>query len=214
MKWLIKITPIVLALCLISTQAFAHYQPPRKKGGTFFIAEVHSGATWLINCKELSPQFTLATTLGFGGKFSNFPMRFYLIGRLGWNYASVHGTDQNPFDMRRNTLEYSVGLRLLMPIIKGLRIYADFMLGGTSYLSSMKIGNTYYIYKDRSTHGTAFFGGGVQYRFAEWLSVGMHTDVGIPLVEVRFNPLLQMVSITTIDSAKRVNLLGTLTFHF
>lgn len=206
-------TVILMALCLCApTHANARPDPcpggpcverqhPR---GTHFLSEFNGGV-------HLGDEGSaLQALLGVGGKPRGFPLRFYLVGEVG--YSSIEqisrGVDGGAIQDLRGSLDLAAGLRIYWPVLGSLRLFVDGLLGVS------RVDATLHHQGFRSLHSNDFYlagimAGGVQYRLIRSLSLGLRLRVTLAedgLAEPR-RALLG-------SSSTRTSLTGGLTWHF
>jgi hypothetical protein len=105
------------------------------EAGTHLIAEVNLGLG-IAPETYLGPDFAYGGLVGIGGKFRDFPLRFYFV--TGADSVSFSGDGTNPntgtsFDAARTYVDIFGGLRLLLPIYDQIRAYVD-ILGAAAYI--------------------------------------------------------------------------------
>lgn len=97
--------------------------------GTHFLAELQGGAALFGSG---GPAFGLV--LGGGGRIPRAHPRVYLIGELSGYSAHTAGQSVS-LDMayvdRRAYLDLAIGLRVYVPLLRGLRLVADLQAGGS-----------------------------------------------------------------------------------
>lgn len=188
--------------------------------GTHFITELNLGVgTPLGYSVEYAPGLAVGATLGFGGKFKGNPTRFFLIGQfntVGFEAETTYN-DKRRLITRQMT-DVSGGVRVLWPVNRYLRVFADVGMGVIqvdSEARSPELSPRLTI-RDVDSDLGLFTAAGVQYRFAYNFSVGAKADFGF-LVE---DDDLDVVSASTEDGdgsgsgLGRLNLMFTGTLHF
>lgn len=138
---------------LVAAAAFAAPRPAAAaEQGTHLIGELELGVgmppegTHLIGQLELGvgippvgyfgPGFTYGGIIGIGGKFKDFPPRFYLIAGASTVAFSGGGTHLDAgvaYSADRTYVDIFGGLRVVIPIYDAIRLYAD-ILGGALYV--------------------------------------------------------------------------------
>ncbi len=187
--------------------------------GTHFISEAGVGVGMPLGyTASYDPGVAVGATLGFGGKFKGNPTRFFLIGQFnttGFEARTVYNDKERL--ITRQMTDVSGGLRVLWPINRNLRVFADVALGiiqVDSEARSPGLSDRLTI-RDVDSDLGLFTAAGVQYRFAYHFSVGAKADFGF-LVE---DDDLDVVSAATEDGAGgqgvgRLNMTLVGTLHF
>lgn len=193
--------------------------PADAAGGSHFLAELNMGMGLPLGyTADYEPGLAIGGTFGFGGKFSGNPTRFYLIGQFNTTGFTAESTyNQKRRLISRQVTDLNGGLRMLWPIDRHLRVYADVALGVAqvdSEAHSPDLPSNITI-TDVDSDFALFTGGGVQYRFAYNFSVGAKADFAFIYDEDDVDP----VAAWTGDGAGgdrtgRLNLYLTGTFHF
>jgi hypothetical protein len=176
----------------------------RSEPGTHFIAGIEAGLG-----VGGSVGFASAFTLGIGGKLVGFPLRFYLLGELGYVDAGSEGViDGRGFREDRGYWDLMLGMRVYIPVFGPLRVFVD-ALGGTTLTTASL---TYADMTPQHTSGwdlAAVVGVGLQVRVLHHFSVGGRLRVlfaGDPLSELRDQ--------LTIGGPWPVSATAGLTWHF
>lgn len=209
MKTLATAAVITLVVALISEPASAQ---PRKKRGTHFLAELHTGVSFPLGDEAIGAAFAMNATFGFGGRPRGWPMRFYLIGNIGWARYSARKVGAPEARYLRDTMEYSAGLRFLLPLVARLRVFADFTLGGMTEFSEADLYGVQ-SFRGRNTVFAMYPGFGLQYRLFRFLSLGASCNFAIVPRGSAYDPIAEIAGFTR-TSRTRVNVLATITFHF
>ena len=187
--------------------------------GSFFIAEVNTGLGLPLGyTADYQPGFALGATLGFGGKFTRNPTRFYLIGQFntaGFSAETVYNGKQRNID--RQVTDVNGGVRMLWPINRNLRVFAEVGFGVAQVDSSAWSPDLPRSIEVRETDSdfALFTGGGVQYRFAYHFSVGGKADFAFIYDEDEIDAVTAFTGDGLgNDGTGRLNLYLTGTFHF
>lgn len=115
-------------------------------------------------------------TLGYGGKFRGFPVRFYLITSVMWDRTSTSMENSISYADRTATdLSWLAGPRLYIPLGRRVRLHMAGEVGGAWSRSRWSV-NDLERYEPNDTSFVARFSGGVQVRFLRALSVGVTLD--------------------------------------
>ena len=146
--------------------------------GTHLLVEANLGLG-IAPVTYLGPDFAYGGLIGVGGKFRDFPLRFYFV--TGADSISFSGEGNNPytgtgFTAERTYVDIFGGLRLLLPIYDQIRVYAD-ILGGAAYIDGTVTradGPTV----TKQDWFAEFIGAlGLQYRWHEMASTGIRAEV-------------------------------------
>ncbi|MBI5498841.1 MAG: hypothetical protein HY907_01250, partial [Deltaproteobacteria bacterium] len=125
------------------------------------------------------PNFAYGGLIGVGGKFRDFPLRFYFV--TGADSISFSGDGSNPntgtaFTAERTYVDIFGGLRLLLPIYDQIRTYVD-ILGGASYIDGT-VSRVDGPSVSKQDWFAEFIGAlGLQYRWHEYASTGIRAEV-------------------------------------
>jgi hypothetical protein len=168
------LVPAAAAACAL---AFAP-EAAAGEAGTHLIAELNLGLG-IAPSDYLGPNFAYGGLFGVGGKFRDFPLRFYFV--TGADSVNFEGDGTNPntgtgYTAERTYVDIFGGLRLLMPIYSQIRVYLD-ILGGAGYIDGTvtradgpSIG--------KQDWYAEFIGAlGLQYRWHEYASTGIRAEV-------------------------------------
>ncbi len=139
----------------------------QRSRGKHFIAEASGGLM-------LTPGFGGSSHLlvGAGGRRPGGFLRFYAIGGLA--HASVRSTLQRDglrYEHSRHHLDVVAGLRIYVPVVGPVRIFTDF-LGGGSHMWSNLAGGTFGEYRAQGWRPVFIWAFGLQVRVTQELSVG------------------------------------------
>ena len=208
-------TTLVCGIVFFAVYSVLLFTPTKATAeGTHFLLEVNNGVSFPLGYSEESdPGYAFELTAGFGGRFPGNPIRFYLIGQF--DISSFSGDlSQEACDCRIRAyfVDINGALRMLIPINKVFRIFADFGVGIANIqyeLERLNIPNLH----DDSTHFALFMGGGLQFRPFRFFSVGLKADFGFLLDEDQPSTLTDSYSSFSKPSG-RLNIVGTLTLHF
>lgn len=204
-------TVLVTAMGLVLFNGRAEAAPR----GTFLIAETQVGYSNGSAFAESPDGLGTTLTLGAGGKFKGWPVRFYGIANV--SFAGLHGTVRTPIhhtDTSRSWFGYSFGLRTLAPIMRNLRLLMDVSLGEARIESraSMHGGVDTIATSDSSL--ILELGGGLQYRFAYHFSAGVRASLVAPVSLEQFDLLAELAGARSEQASfANTNVQFTLTLH-
>jgi hypothetical protein len=166
----------------------------------------------------VEPGFALGLTLGVGAKTSGGSLRYYGLAQVNSTTFSAERDFNGKLRIvDRQLTDYSLGVRLLLPIEGNLRLFADLCLGLAQVDSvgqSPELpGNI--VIRD-TTSGVALFAAvGAQYRLFRHLSVGAKLDLG---GLTRSDEVDAVTAVTSDDNPRhgfgRINGYLTVTSHF
>ena len=157
--------------------------PPRMpNGGTHFLAELAAGPS--LNAGTLG--FSTLTRFGAGGRLPNFPLRFYLLGELGFtSHSQQWEQGRGVFSERGSLWQLALGVRMYAPLAAGFRLFLE-GFGGTS-LAQGEVETELGTQLNASAwEATASLGAGLQLRVSRAVSVGGQlrvTFTGDPLAD-------------------------------
>ena len=146
--------------------------------GTHLLVEANLGLG-ISPVTYLGPNFAYGGLVGIGGKFRDFPLRFYFV--TGADSISFSGEGSNPytgtaFTAERTYVDIFGGLRLLLPIYDQIRVYAD-ILGGAAYIDG-SVTRADGPSVTKQDWFAEFIGAlGLQYRWHEMASTGMRAEI-------------------------------------
>ena len=139
--------------------------------GTHFLAEAGGGLTFGPGSSGDIGHHS-HVLLGAGGRLNGGWLRFYALAGLVHTSVTSSGTrDGLQYDARQSHLDVVVGLRVYAPIFGPLRLFTDFLGGGT-HARARLLGGPTGTQEARSWHGVAHWGFGLQVRIKRELSVG------------------------------------------
>ncbi len=179
---------------------------PEAPRGKHFLAEASGGLTFTPGLGGAGHLL-----LGAGGRLAGGYLRFYAIGGLG--YASVTGSHFDEgfqYEASRHHLDVLMGLRIYAPLFGPLRLFTDFLGGGSHVWSSVQ-GGTFGAYEAQGWRGVFVWGIGLQVRVTQELSVG-----GRLALRTAGDPLSELRDYLGLDDTGglSVNLGGTVSWHF
>ncbi len=180
----------------------------RRPAPTFFIAELGGG--FLLGPE---PARLVGGTLGVGGRYGGFPVRFYAIAEIeamGGLSRTGEFADQTPVRDELSSLALGVGLRLYVPIVGPLRLLAEGTVG-----SLRMVGRTHTVdgnYEDAHSAPYAALGIGPQFRILHQLSLGARYET--QFVDMSSIPNGSAVGLWQPVVSQRSRLLATATYHF
>ncbi|MBW2261072.1 MAG: hypothetical protein JRG91_03785 [Deltaproteobacteria bacterium] len=122
------------ATLLISTPAEA------KSKATYVEIDMNLGMTTPLY-QDMGLALSYGGMIGIGGKLKFLPPRFYFMaGVLHQTFRTQgsHALTGESFSARESLLDLSLGLRIVIPIYKGLRIYCDLMAIAAHHVSEVK----------------------------------------------------------------------------
>jgi hypothetical protein len=193
-------------------------QQDAQADGSHFIAEVHNGVGIPLGYEgDYTPGYALGVTLGAGGKFTRNPTRFYLIGQFNTSSFSADRMYNNRRRLvERQVTDLNAGLRMLWPVMRRLRVYADLALG-VAQIDSQTFSPDLparFVINDVDSNFALFTSAGLQYRFAYFFSAGTKADFAFIFDDDRVDAVSEASSGHTEDRVGRLNLYLTATFHF
>ena len=101
--------------------------PPARQRGTHRLLELSGGVTSLQD-----PQLAGGLIVGAGGRPAGTPLRVYFIAEMAYGKWLQPQGNRKPFDLRKH-YSLNAGLRVYLPLVFGLRVFAD-ASAGASYL--------------------------------------------------------------------------------
>ncbi|MCC6624698.1 MAG: hypothetical protein IT385_25840 [Deltaproteobacteria bacterium] len=185
------------------------------KPGTFLIAEGEVGFGLGDAFPEGPTGIVGGVTLGAGGKPRGSPLRFYGVLNLGW--ASYSGEVDSPIEtatIERDTFAWSAGLRVISPIVRRLRFFAEATLGGYAVTTEGRLGGGAELVRADDGSFLVGFAAGLQWRFNLAFSLGARFDLAVPTSLESFDPIAEAAGAAS--SAAGFANLGfglTATFH-
>ncbi|MBO6939187.1 MAG: hypothetical protein JJ863_29725 [Deltaproteobacteria bacterium] len=141
-------------------------EEPASSGHHFF-AEASAGLM-------LTPGFGSSSHLlvGAGGRRPGGFLRFYAIGGLAHaSVTSSHQRDGLRYEHSRHHLDVIAGLRIYVPVVGPVRLFTDFLGGGSHMWSSLE-GGTFGEYRAQGWRPVFIWAAGLQVRVTQELSVG------------------------------------------
>jgi hypothetical protein len=171
----LTLAPAVVAALLASAPAA---DAAAGEVGTHLIAELNLGLG-IAPETYLGPDFAYGGLVGVGGKFRDFPLRFYFVAGADSVAFSGDGTNPNTgtaFTADRTYVDIFGGLRLLLPIYDQIRAYVD-ILGAAAYIDGT-INRADGPSIGKQDWYAEFIGAlGLQYRWHEYASTGIRAEV-------------------------------------
>jgi len=165
----------------------AEGEEPERRRGTHFLFELSGGVTLAMGPGgEVGGASQLL--LGAGGRLSGGWLRFYMLA--GLSHATLRSSVQSDglgYDATRHHLDLVLGLRVYAPIYGPVRLFTDFLAGGTHAWSELG-GGPLGARRQDGWAGVAQWGFGLQVRVLHELSVGGRLGLrwaGDPLDELR-----------------------------
>ncbi len=120
---------LVAAVAMCATPAVAG------EAGTHLIAELNLGLG-IPPVGHLGPGPAYGGLIGIGGKFKDFPPRFYFVAGASSGVFAGSGTHPEAgvgFEAERTYVDLLGGLRVVIPVYDMIRVYVD-VLGGALYV--------------------------------------------------------------------------------
>ena len=146
--------------------------------GTHLIAEVNLGLG-IAPVTYLTPNFAWGGLLGIGGKFRDFPLRFYFVlgaESVDFSGEGTHPQTGTPFSAERLYVDIYGGLRLLLPVYDQIRVYLD-CLGGAAYIDGQAWRADGPSIQKQDWFAEFTVAAGLQYRWHEYASTGIRAEV-------------------------------------
>jgi hypothetical protein len=155
---------------------FFSYSPIAIAGGHFVI-EPFSGVTFHHGYNmENSVGLESGVLFGIGGKLKGFPPRFFFYCRVS---QSMFGEDEVFVDsrqasasVRRSYTQLSGGLRVILPLVSKLRLNLE-VGGGNLFTSNKASESGILLARYDEDLAVMELGIGLNYRFFNWLSLGL-----------------------------------------
>jgi hypothetical protein len=167
----------ILAPPLVANAQEGKEEEEEQQAGTHLLAEVNLGLG-IPPVSYLGPGFAYGGTLGIGGKFVGFPLRFYFVaGAASVDFAGdgTHPATGLGFSSERTYVDIFGGLRLLLPVFDELRVYADILAGAGYQGGSVLRAEGPRI--DRSEwFAEGIVAAGLQYRWNHYASTGIRLE--------------------------------------
>jgi hypothetical protein len=205
------VTSAIFCLAITAVGAASAESRP----GTFLIAEGGAGFSVGDAFAESPSGYATRLTFGGGGKFVNFPTRFYGVVNLTLaGYSGTVGSGALQAETDRSWFAWSAGLRTLTPIARNLRVLFELSMGRASVSSEAVLGGGRERFKTEDASFLVEVGAGIQYRFAYRFSIGIRADLAIPTSLDEFDVLAELAGAKS-GSAGSMNpsALATLTLH-
>jgi hypothetical protein len=173
--------------------------------GTHFLAEINGGSG--LNGRG---GLVIGGVLGVGGQLRRVPLPLYLVSEFSYSASSQEGSGPTPrsaFRDERSYRDLALGLRVYVPIVGPLRLFAD-LLGGTSHASAT-LEREAWITPISATgwSGLAMMAIGLQMRLFYPLSLGVRARV------VFTGDALEELPVAT-ASPIRASFLASMVWHF
>lgn len=149
---------------------------PLAASGQYLFSEAHIGVAVQDGQADEQPAFGTRVQFGAGGRVGGSPVRLFGFGSVGVSHGSGSATGALlSTELERTWVDYGVGLRLLIPFSKNVRIYGDLQLGYAHVLSDVSIGQ-WEQYAAEMNDFAVVLAAGLQYRMARWASVALRTE--------------------------------------
>lgn len=188
---------LALALVLLSSTVGA---TAAAAPGTFFFIEGGVGLGLGEAFPEGSTGLATGLTLGAGGKPRGWPLRFYGVLNLDW--AGLSADFQSPSErstIERQTFGWSVGLRVIAPVVQRLRFVAETSFGALAVDGTASLGGGAEVVSVSDSSFLVHFVAGLQWRFNLWFSAGLKCDLQIPTGLRSFDPLAEAAGASSSD---------------
>ncbi len=196
---------LVLATTIASASPVAAH-------GTHFILE-GEGGVGLTNTALVSTCY--GVTLGYGGRFRGFPLRYYLVANYSRGALDADLDNSISYANRQvseNVL--TVGPRLYIPVAKNVRLFFQGLAGFANTSAHWNV-NDVESYRADDTGLAARFSGGIQARLAPWMSVGFTMERLVFWDRENERATAAFVGFSQeVDEGDQSRLLGSLTWHF
>ncbi|MCA9514453.1 MAG: hypothetical protein KC635_05885 [Myxococcales bacterium] len=179
---------LMLALLPLSSGA-------RAQDATWFITEIQAGYAIGSAFPETPTGLETRLTGGFGGKFVNFPTRFYGVVNLTYMGLGGSGAAIDDTEIDRSWISWSFGLRTLTPIAPRLRLLLELDLGRASVSSTANVRRGREIYRNEDDSFLIELGAGLQYRFNLYFSLGARVDASIPTSFEAYDPISEIAGV-------------------
>ncbi|NUN12774.1 MAG: hypothetical protein HUU55_03980 [Myxococcales bacterium] len=144
--------------------------------GTWFIGEMHHGVGFPAGFMQDGIGYSARGVFGVGGRISGTFLLCHALFSLG--YGGFLETTATPIDsgqLERSIIDVGGGFRLSIPIVGRVRVYTDILAGYGHILTDLSLGP--YERYDMSYGGFALtVGGGLQYRLARFMSIGVRGE--------------------------------------
>lgn len=169
--------------------------PAQAQDATWFITEIQAGYAVGSAFPETPTGLEARLTGGFGGKFVNFPVRFYGVVNLAYQRLSGRGPAISDTEIDRSWISWSFGLRTLTPIAPRLRLLLEADLGRASVSSTANVraGRERYTAQDDSF--LIVIGAGLQYRFNLYFSLGARVDASFATSFDAYDPISEIAGV-------------------
>jgi len=144
-RQILRSAVLAAALFLLLPGAFPHaasaqvgpVMVARQRASQFFLLELAPGLT--LSDRGSTLGYDVGLTFGVGGKLRFFPPRFFLLASFGFGGAGSRGDRYGaPYAFVSNHYDLAGGLRILIPIVGPLRVYADVLGGVTRVAGSLE----------------------------------------------------------------------------
>jgi len=119
----------MLATAIVAAALLAPSPAGAKGGGTFVEIDAQAGVS-TPTFERMGVAFSYGGMIGIGGRLRWMLPRFYLMAgamHQGWSADGVRPETGEGFTASQSLLDLSLGLRVVIPIWKGLRVHIDLM---------------------------------------------------------------------------------------
>ncbi|HEY3358614.1 MAG TPA: hypothetical protein VGQ83_35530 [Polyangia bacterium] len=128
---------LLTALLLAAAPARAEQRPTvaaARDPGTHFILQATAGLT-----VDGGAAPVYGAVFGVGGRPARSPLRLYALFEVAGATTDAAGvTPTGAYGATLRRVDIAAGLRFLLPVSGPLRIYADLLVGGTTYQASLE----------------------------------------------------------------------------
>lgn len=167
-RWIALATTVLVAMIAAPVSA--------KDKGTWFIAEMHHGVGFPSGFAQDGFGYSGRAMFGLGGRIPGTPILSHAVLSVG--YGGFADTTASAFDsaqLERAVIDLGGGVRFTVPIFGRIRLYTDCLVGYGHVFTDLSLG-AYESY-ETSTGGFALtVAGGVQYRLARFMSLGLRGE--------------------------------------
>lgn len=118
-----------MAAAFLAAAALTSTPAEAKPKATYVEIDMNLGMT-TPPYRDMGLALSYGGMIGIGGKLKFLPPRFYFMaGVLHQSYRADgnHALTGESFSARQSLLDLSLGLRIVIPVYRGLRIYCDLM---------------------------------------------------------------------------------------
>lgn len=202
----------IRSLAAILTLVFISASSPALARGTHFLLEAE-GSAGITDGGSFATGF--GGTLGYGGKFKGFPLRFYLVTSVLWDRVSGEFDGSITYaDRTSRDLSLLAGPRLYIPLGRSLRLFFQFTTG-VAWSQSVWNANDMEHYEPSDTSWVVRGSGGLQARLTPGLSLGLGVDRLLFWGKQNDPSVAAMLGFSDeVEEGDQVRLNFSVTFHF